>query len=163
MQTVLSVAQILSALALLALAAALVNLWRRREVPVFSYGSITLSQRRLKTLWLAFLLGALAVGSSNDPVIQATEDRGEAVSSGVESGRTVTRSVTLPLPFYRYERTRRISEGIVVEEHVLEGLVLPWSFLWALLAYYVLVVRWNPESRWARRVLEGRKRSREEE
>lgn len=161
MQTALLVAKILSAVALLALTAALVNLWRRGEVPVFAYGSITLAQRRLKAVWLAFLVGALAVGSSNDPVVQFTEDRVDPASSLTESGRLVTQSLTLPLPFYRFERTRRTANGIVVEEHVLEGVVLPWAFLWALLAYYVLVVRWNPDSRWARRVLEGRRKSRE--
>ena len=158
METVLWVAKILSAVGLMALVGALVNLWRRSEVPVFSYGTVTLSQRRLKAVWLAFLVGAFALGSSKDPVVTATEDRVDPTSPRAESGRIVTRSLTVPLPFYRYERTRRMSNEAVVEEHVLEGLVLPWSFLWALLAYYVLVARWNPDSQWARRVLEGRKK-----
>jgi len=155
MQTVLLVAKILSAMALLALAAALLNLWRRSAVPVFSYGGLTLSQRRLKALWVAFLLGAVALGSNNDPVLRFTDDiEGAAV---VDPGSNTTRSLTIPLPFYRYERSSRFVGGALAEQHVLEGLVLPWSFVWALLAYYVLVVRWNPDSRLARRILEGRR------
>ena len=155
MHTVLLAAKILSAIALLALAAALVNLWRRSTVPAFSYGTLTLSQRRLKAVWVAFLLGAFAVGSNNDPVLRYTDDiEGPAV---VEPGPVTAYSVSVPLPFYRYERSSRSQGGEVIEDHVLEGLVLPWSFLSALLAYFVLVVRWNPENRLARRLLEGRR------
>jgi hypothetical protein len=154
MHTVLLVAKILSAAALLALAAALLNLWRRSGVPALSYGSLTLSQRRLKAVWAGLLLGALAVGSNNDPILRYTDDiEGPAV---VVPGSNTTYSLSIPLPFYRYERTSRFMGGTMTEQHVLEGLVLPWSFLWALLAYFVLVVRWNPESRLARRILEGR-------
>jgi len=162
MPTILLVGKILSAVALLVLAAALLNLWRRSHVPAFSYGAVTLSQRRMKTVWSAFLLGALAMGSNNDPVLhttQNTEDPGPAVA--VEGSNT-TRSVTIPLPFYRYEHSSRSVNGSLVAEHHLEGLVLPWSFVSALLAYYVLVVRWNPDSRWARRILEGRKARRDQ-
>ncbi len=158
MQTAFLVGKVLSAAALLTLVAALVNLWRRPSVPAFSYGALTLSQRRLKGLWFAFLFGALVVGSSNDPVIRNTEDRGEPVPASTDAPPNATYySVNIPLPFYRYERTARSVNGTVVEEHILEGVVLPWSFLWALVAYYVLVVRWNPDSRWARGILEGRK------
>lgn len=156
MHTVLLAAKTLSAIGLVALAAALLNLWRRPTVPSFSYGTLTLSQRRLKAVWVAFLLGAFAIGSNNEPVLRYTDDtEGPAV---VEPGPVNTYSITIPLPFYRYERSSRSQGGALIEEHVLEGLVVPWSFLWALLAYFVLVVRWNPESRLARRLLEGRKR-----
>jgi hypothetical protein len=158
MQTVFLVAKVLSAVTLLAFLAALVNLWRRPSVPPFSYGAITLSQRRLKGLWFAFLFGGLVVGSSNDPLVQHTEDRGEPLPASTEAPPNTTYfGVDIPLPFYRYERNARSVKGKVIEEHIVEGVVLPWSFLWALLAYYVLVVRWNPDSRWARRILEGRK------
>lgn len=156
-QAVLVVAKALSALSLLALAAALLSLWRRSTVPAFSYGTVTLSQRRLKAVWLAFLLGALAVGAGNDPVVRSTEDTQGPAAAPPDGGSTTIHALKIPLPFYRYERTSRSVNGTMVEEHSVEGLVLPWSFVWALLAYYVLVVRWNPDSRWARRILEGRK------
>jgi hypothetical protein len=157
MHTVLLAAKVLSAVALFALVAALVNLWRRPSIPAFSYGAVTLSQRRLKAVWFAFLLGALAVGSNNDPVLRYTEGTEGPASTSTDNTSNTTYSVNIPLPFYRYERTARWVNGTMVDEHILEGLVLPWSFLWALLAYYILVVRWNPDSRWARRILEGRK------
>jgi len=157
MQTLLLGAKILSGAAILVLAAALIDLWRRTEVPSFSYGAMALSQKRLKALWVAFLVGALAVGSNNDPVLVRTDDTEDPALSQALQGRTTRSSLSLPLPFYHYEREREVVNGAVATEHVSEGVVLPWSFMWALLAYYVLVVRWNPESRWARRVLEGRK------
>lgn len=43
-------------------------------------------------------------------------------------------SLILPLPFYRYERDREIVDGEVAEAHVREGVVLPWAFIWALIA-----------------------------
>jgi hypothetical protein len=142
-------------MARLAVLAALLEGWRRAAVPGFSYGTMTLSQRRLKAVWFAVLVGALAVGSNNDPILRYSDDiEGPAVS---DAGSNTSYSLAIPLPFYRYERTSRWVGGAMAEEHVLEGLVLPWSFLWALVAYYVLVVRWNPESRLARRILEGRK------
>jgi hypothetical protein len=158
MQTVFMVAKVLSAAALLALVAALVNLWRRPSVPPFSYGAVSLSQRRLKGLWSAFLLGALVVASNNDPVLRNTRDTDEPVPASTDAhAKSIYSSLNMPLPFYHYKSTARRVSGTVVEEHIEEGVALPWSFLWALLAYYVLVVRWNPDSRWAKRVLEGRK------
>jgi hypothetical protein len=157
MKTVFLAAKVLSGVALFTLVVELVNLWRRPSVPAFSYGTVTLSQRRLKAVWFAFLLGALVVGSSNDPILKSNEDSREPAPAATDAPSNVMSSVNLPLPFYRYERTARWVNGTLVEEHILEGVVLPWSFLWALLAYYVLVVRWNPDSWWARRILEGRK------
>jgi hypothetical protein len=156
MQTLLLIAKILSGAGLLAVFALFANLWRRSEVPAFSYGTVTLSQRRLKWVWFIFVLGALGIGSNRDPVVWTTDDVADPVLAASSDSRT-TRSLTLPLPFYRYESERRLVNGAVAEEHVLEGVVLPWPFLWALLSYYVLVVRWNPNSRWARRILEGRR------
>lgn len=156
MQTLLLGAKVLSGAALLVLAAALIDLWRRPEVPSFTYGAMPLSQKRLKALWVAFLVGALAVGSNNDPVLVRTDDTEDPALSRAE-GPTSRSSLSLPLPFYHYEREREVVNGAVAAEHVREGVVLPWAFMWALLAYHVLVVRWNPESRWARRVLEGKK------
>lgn len=155
MQTLLLGAKVLSGAALLSLAAALIDLWRRTEVPSFSYGAMLLSQKRLKALWVAFLVGALAVGSNNDPVLVMTDDTEDPALSRASEGPTFRSSLSLPFPFYRYEREREVVNGAVAAEHVREGVVLPWSFMWSLLAYYVLVVRWNPESRWARRVLQG--------
>jgi hypothetical protein len=98
----------------------------------------------------------MGVGSNNDPVATSTHDMENPELVEASDSRT-SRSLSLPLPFYRLERERRIVNGEVAEEHVSEGVVLPWPFLWALLAYYVLVIRWNPNSRWARRILEGRR------
>jgi hypothetical protein len=74
------------------------------------------------------------------------------------TGPLVTRQVQLPLPFYRYERVRQYRGEHLVEEEVLEGALIPWALISALLAYLVLVIRWNPESRWALRALHGRRR-----
>ena len=39
-----------------------------------------------------------------------------------------------------------------------ESVSIPWELFSALLAYVLLVVRWNPENRWALRILRGRRR-----
>ena len=165
MQTLFLIAKILSGIALFVLLAVFVDLWRRPSVPPFSYGGVTLSQGRLKGLWFAFLVGALVVASNNDPIVRRTSDReGPETTSAEVKATPMETDLTVPLPFYHYERTARSVDGTVVEEHVAEGAALPWSFLWGLLAYYVLVVRWNPDSRWTKRILEGRraaKRSKE--
>lgn len=157
MHTVFLVAKVLSGAVLLVLLIAFVNLWRRPGVPSFSYGGVTLSQRRLKGLWVAFLFGALVVASNNDPVLRSTQDRdGPKPTAADVHPKSTETATSLPLPFYHYERTARSVNGTVVEEHIMEGVALPWSLLWGLLAYYVLVVRWNPSSRWTKRILEGR-------
>lgn len=151
------IAQILSGVALLALVAAFVNLWRRPGVPPFSYGGVVLSQRRLRGLWFAFLFGALVVASNNDPVLRRTWDRVEPEPASAEArGRTKETAMNVPLPFYHYSHTTRSVDGTLTEEHTTEGVALPWALLWALLAYYALVLRWNPDSRWAKRILAGR-------
>lgn len=164
MEMVLLIAKVLSGAALLVLLAAFVNLWRRPSVPPFSYGGVVLSQRRLKGLWFAFLFGALVVASNNDPVLRSTKDReGPGPTAEDVRAKSMETSTNLPLPFYHYERTTRSMNGTVVEEHVMEGVALPWALLWALLAYYVLVVRWSPDSRWTKRILEGRGASKRSE
>jgi hypothetical protein len=157
MPTLLLIAQLLSAASLLALLLALVNLRRRATVPGVSYGSLALTPGRLKALWLAFLVGSAIEGSGNDPLFVRTDDT-EGAAVEASAGPLRRTSLSMPLPFYRYERERLERDGVLVEEHVLEGVVLPWSFITALLGYYLLVVRWNPESRWARRILEGKKK-----
>ena len=55
------------------------------------------------------------------------------------------------------------ADGALGEVGGTEGFLIPWSLLSALVAYLVLVVRWNPDSKMARRILRGRKWRREEE
>lgn len=157
MRIVFLIAKVLSGAVLFALLAALVSLWRRPSVPPFSYGGVTLSRRRLKGLWVAFLFGALVVSSNNDPVLRRTQNReGPQLASADAHARFIETTMNVPLPFYHYERAARSARGTMIEEHIVESVALPWALLWALLAYYVLVVRWNPDSRWAKRILQGR-------
>jgi hypothetical protein len=65
--------------------------------------------------------------------------------------------MTLPLPFYRYERERTYGDGELASEEILEGFLIPWPLLSGLIAYLLLVLRWNPENRWALRILRGRR------
>ncbi len=148
--------KILSAIMILVLLLAILDIWRRRSFPDVSYGGISLSQKRLRVVWFLVLIGAFGVGINEDPVAvssQTMED--EEVAAVATTLKTV--GVNLPLPFYRYERRRVYGDGALVGEEVVEGFLIPWSLLWGLLAYFVLVVRWDPASKMARRILRGRK------
>jgi len=155
----------LSAVALLAVGVTLWHLWRRASVPEVAYGGVTLAPRRLRWLWTAWLVGATLLGSANDPLIMSTLDTDDpeaqaAASPADEIRRT---STSLPLPFYRYERENVTVGGVPVSSQELRGFVVPTPLLWAFLAYFFLVVRFNPDSRWTRRILHGRKHGRQRE
>jgi hypothetical protein len=153
--------KVLSGITLLVFLLALVDIWRRRSFPELSYGGLSLSQKRLRVVWFLILLGAFGVGINEGPIAISTRSMEDAdVAAAATSFRTV--SVSLPLPFYRYERQRVFGDGTLVEEEVTEGFLIPWSLLSALVAYFVLVVRWNPDSKMARRILRGRKWRRDE-
>jgi hypothetical protein len=154
-----AVAQVLSGLTLMLLVWFVVDLWRRSELPAIAYGGITLNRRRTRYLWLAFLVGGLMVSAAEDPIATRgrTLEDWELEDGSRREGMQVGSSLFVPLPFYHFDRRRTHVEGHLVEEEVSEAVVIPWSFLGALVAYVVLVLRWNPESRWALRILKGRK------
>jgi len=85
---------------------------------------------------------------------------GKSFSAVATVFRTV--SLTLPLPFYRYARERVYGDGELVREQVLEGFILPWPLISALVAYLILALRWRTDGRWVRRILQGRKWQAEE-
>jgi len=122
-----------------------------------SYGGITLGQTRLRWVWFLLLIGALGIGVAEDPILNesGTGEADPALLEGDPPTRTVY--VTVPLPFYRYDRQRTYVEGRLAAESITRGVLIPWTLLSALLAYLVLVVRWNRENRWAKRILHGRR------
>lgn len=156
----LLVGKVLSGVMLLIFLGVLVNLWRHPSLPDLSYGGITLAWKRMRWLWFLFLTGALATGVSGDPVVSNVSTFTDAVESATDGQeqRAVQSSLSLPLPFYRYERERRSVDGRLVEETVVEAMVIPWELLSALVVYYFLVLKWDPENRWARRILEGKRK-----
>jgi hypothetical protein len=158
--TVLLVAKALSALMLAVLVIALVDVRRRRTMPVISYGGLELSNSRMRWIWFGLLVGSLGVAAAGDPLAMRGHSYEDPVTEEGQprTGPLVTRQVQLPLPFYRYERVRQYRGEHLVEEDVVEGALIPWALISALFAYLVLVVRWNPESRWALRALHGRRR-----
>lgn len=152
--------KVLSAVAIIAFLAVLWNIWRRSSFPGVSYGDIHLSHGRLRWLWFSIMLGALALGSAEDPIARRTSTMEDEELLAAATGSRQT-SLSIPLPFYRYERTRvHVGDDLAVE-NTLEGFLIPWALLSAFLAYLVLVVRWNPESRIALRILRGRRRRRD--
>ena len=157
---ILLVGKVLSVLAVVLLVVAFINLWRRESLPEVSYGGLTLSTRRLKWLWFTLLLGSLAMVGSGDlgAIRSQTLEDLENEAGELRTGEKRSTELSVPLPFYRYERSREFRGGHLVEETVTEGVLVPWPFLGTLIAYLVLVVRWNPENRWALRILHGRKR-----
>lgn len=157
--------KVLSVVAVVLTLAALWSVWRRDSFPGVSYGRIYLSQKRLRWVWILVLVGAFGFGVNEDPIAVNTPP-GEEVEAaeGVEAGiPTRIVSTTLPLPFYRYEREKAFEDGELVRDHIVEGFVLPWPLISALVAYFVLVVRWDPDRPLARRILQGRKWRMEEE
>ena len=162
--TVLLVAKALSALALVVLVVAVIDVRRRRNMPVISYGGLELSASRMRWVWFGLLVGSLGVAAAGDLLAMRSHSFEDPVTEDGQprTGSLVTRQVQLPLPFYRYERVRQYRGGHLVEEEVVEGALIPWALISALFAYLVLVVRWNPESRWALRALHGRKRRRDD-
>jgi hypothetical protein len=160
--TVLVVAKALSALALVVLVVALIDVRRRRDMPVISYGGLELSASRMRWLWFGLLVGSLGVAAAGDLLAMRSHSFEDPLTEDghPRTGAVVIRKVQLPLPFYRYERVRQYRDGHLVEEEVVEGALVPWALISALFAYLVLVVRWNPDSRWASRALHGWRRGR---
>jgi hypothetical protein len=155
-EILLTVGKALSALMLLVVLVAIVSVWRRRSFPSVGYGGVSLSYRRLRWLWVGILLGSTGLGIAEDPIASLTHTQEdpevlEAASSLRNTG------MTLPLPFYRYERERTYGDGELASEEILEGFLIPWPLLSGLIAYLLLVLRWNPENRWALRILRGRR------
>lgn len=159
---VLLAGKVLSGITILIFLGTLVNLWRRESLPELSYGTVTLSHKRLRWLWVLFLAGAFAAGADGDPIVWDSSSFEEPIADAEEEGgsgeRLVQSEILLPLPFYRYERQSTRVDGRLVKDFVLEGVVFPWELLSALAMYYLLVLRWNPENRWTRRILHGSKR-----
>lgn len=154
-----TVAKVLSAVALLLVALAIVNVWRRDSLPGVTYGSVSLSPRRLRWVWTGVLIGATLLGSAEDPFVQSASHTEDPELS--QDGPGLGTSLSVPSPFYRYERERRYQGDRIAEESETEGILIPWQLLSALFAYLILVVRWDPTSRWAIRLLRGRKAARE--
>jgi hypothetical protein len=155
-QTILTIGIILSVVALLLVLVAVIDVWRRGAFPEISYGGITLSQKRLRWVWFLVLIGALIISTAEDPVVVQTTDQDHPeLLEAAAATRQVT--VTMPLPFYHYQRDRIYADDVLVSEHLSQGFQIPGSLLSALLAYLLLVVRWNPENRWALRILHGRR------
>ena len=152
----MTVGKVLSVVAVFLVVAAIWSAWRREAFPELSYGGVSLSQRRLRWVWVLVLMGAFGFGINEDPIALSTQSWDDAeAAAAAEASRTVT--TTLPTPFYRYERERIFGDGELVGDQLLEGFVLPWPLISALVAYLFLVLRWKPENRWARRILQGRK------
>lgn len=149
--------KILSGVALAVVLAVVVNIWRRPSFPAVGYGSIELSHSRMRWLWFGFIVGAVALGSTSNPValLTSTSEDEELLAAATSRRQT---SLDMPLPFYRYQRERVYADDELAVDNVTESILLPWSLLSALLAYVVLVVRWNPQNRLALRILQGRKR-----
>ena len=160
---VLVVAKVLSALALAVLVVALIDVRRRGEMPTISYGGLELSASRMRWVWFGILVGSLGVAAGGDLIAMRSSSFEDPVTDDglPRVGTIVIRRVQLPMPFYRYERVRQYRDGHLVEEEEVEGALFPWALLSALFAYLVLVIRWNPESRWALRVLHGRRGARD--
>jgi hypothetical protein len=152
----LTLGKVLSILASLFVAGTLISIWRRESFPPVAYGGVSLSNRRIRWVWFLVLSGGFILGVNEDPILTTTDSSGSSESS---EGDPLIRgvSVTVPLPFYRFERERSYRDGVLLEESELEGFLIPWQLLSALFAYFVLVLRWNPENRWALRILQGRR------
>jgi len=160
--TLITVGLWLSVVALLVVAITVWNVWRRESLPEVAYGGVSLTPRRVRWLWTAALLGATLIGSARDPMIFTSIDMNdpdaEAAAQVDADTRSTSRSV--PLPFYRYEREDVTRGGLPISSHEMRGFVLPTPLLWTLLAYVFLVIRFNPDGRWTRRILHGRKGAR---
>jgi hypothetical protein len=152
----LTLGKVLSALTLAVWLMSIWSVWRRKVFPEVSYGGLTLSSKRLRWIWFLVLVGAFGFGVAEDPVAVSTRSEEDAeATAAATSFRTV--SVNLPFPFYRFDRQRTYGDGELVSEEIQEGFVIPGPLLSALMAYLILVVRWDSSSRFARRILQGRK------
>ena len=162
--TIITVGLWLSVIALLVVAITVWNVWRRESFPEVAYGGVSLTPRRVRWLWTLALVGATVIGSARDPIIMNSVDMNDPDAEATAQARgddgIRTTSMQVPLPFYRYEREDVTRAGLPVSSHELRGFVLPTPLLWTLLAYVFLVVRFNPDGRWTRRILHGRKATR---
>jgi hypothetical protein len=145
----------LSALTVLVFLWVLWRLWRTRDFPVVSYGGLSIPDRRVRWLWFIVMTGAFGLGVMQDPILTSNITAEE--TEEVEGTPVVSTSFLVPLPFYRYEREKEFRGGALVFDQRTTSLLIPWPLPGAFLAYFLLVVRWNPDSRWVRRFLFGRK------
>ena len=148
----------LSVFCLLAFLWVLWRLWRTESFPVVSYGGVSMPHRRVRWLWFVVMTGALGLGVVQDPFMTSTITAEE--TEEVEGSDIVSTGFLVPLPFYRYERDKQYIGGVLVFDQRTTSLLIPWPLLVAFLAYFLLVLRWDPESRWVRRFLLGRKAGR---
>ncbi len=159
----LVLAQILSGLSVLVLIGTLIYLWRRPALPAISYGGIELSMGRMRWLWTGALIGAFLSSALDDPIAVKSDvmEDPERVSAAV---LTRSSSLSMPFPFFQYSRERTWvadtpgAELALAEETVTRAITFPRGLFAAFVTFGVLVIWWNPESRWARRILHGKKR-----
>ena len=118
---------------------------------------------RMRWVWTGALVGAFLSSALDDP-IATQSDVSEDPERVAAAALTRSTSLTFPLPFFQYDRARTWVEDTpgadleIAEETVVRGITFPRGLFAALFAYAVLVIWWNPESRWARRILYGKKR-----
>jgi len=155
-EILLTVGKALSALMLIVVLVTIVSVWRRESFPSVGYGGVSLSFRRLRWLWVGIILGATGLGIAEDPIARLTHTHEDPEVLETASSLRNT-GLTLPLPFYRYERESTYGDGELGEQLVVEGFLIPWPLFSGLLAYLLLVLRWNPENKWALRILRGRR------
>jgi hypothetical protein len=159
----LALAQVLAGLSLVVVVGILIHLWRRPTLPTVSYGGVELTVGRMRWLWTGALVGAVLSSALDNPIaIQSnvTEDPERVAAAAL----TRSTDLSMPLPFFQYSRERTWVEDTpgaelsLAEETVTRGLTIPRGLFAALAAYGVLVIWWNPDSRWPRRILHGKKR-----
>ena len=159
----------LSAVTMIVLGWMILNCWRRGSLPAVSYGGMTIPEKRLRWIWMLFLVGAFGFGVAEDAIPltslsqdsdgPAVEEPAEALPPGTE---TVSWSLFAPLPFIRYEHETERRGETIVRDYRLWSFLIPTPLLAAMFAYLVLVVFWHPERRSARRLLLGKRAVRAE-
>jgi hypothetical protein len=152
LESIITLAKVLSASSLLLLLWILRDWWRRKEFPSAAYGGIELPGRRIRWLWLLVLIGGCAVGAAEDPIVTA---HGLQETEREYTGRS--RSYTLTLPFIHYAREEARGDTGLVVIQTETGLQIPKAFLVAMAAYLALVMWWHPGRGWSRRFLFGRR------
>lgn len=139
--TIVGVSLAVASLAVLVLAVR--DCLRRADLPSLRYGARRAPGSWVRAAWLLVLVGGWAAGAAGVDLAGSREIRAAADVEGKPAGTEATGRTTVSVPFYTRSWGReRLSGGggaVSVRE---EAVTLPWTFLLALLLYWVFAVRW---------------------
>lgn len=149
--TIVGVSLAVASLAVLVLAVR--DCLRRPDLPGLRYGARGAPGSWVRAAWLLVLVGGWTAGAAGVDLAGAREIRPAGDAGAGPAAPEATARTTVSVPFYTRSWGGETLPGgggtVSVRE---EAVTLPWTFLLALLLYWILAVRWPTAEAAAERV-----------